>query len=350
MNPKERLKNILLCTTLGPVTPYFGIVDGKCECGKPKTKKHKPGKHPRLQGWQNENATTDHSTIRRWFALYPSANFAIISGVDSVVLDLDVRPDKNGVAEMEQLETAAGQALPPTVTVLSGSGTGAKHVYFAVPPDLDRLQKPKGTKGIDFQRNRQGVIVPGSLHESGLYYRFAPGLSPAEVELAELPEWLLEMMRKPGASSRGKSATVTDDIGQLFDDLLKEGPPPGSLAPGRLRPDEIVVRKMRTVPMRKYPADRSHSDSHWAWTLARNCCHRWDSICGSGRNHQSGNWRIPSVDVPATRPVYSQRHSWIRNSSGRTQVGGASRKQRIPPWPNTCANSWNTRRRPGRPS
>jgi hypothetical protein len=64
------------------------------------------------------------------------------------------------------------------------------------------------------------------------------------------------MMRKPGASSRTKSATVTDDIGQLFDDLLKEGPPAGSLAPGRLRPDEIVMRKMRAVPMRRYSAGK----------------------------------------------------------------------------------------------
>jgi len=193
-----------------------------------------------------------------------------------VVLDLDVRPDKNGVAEMDRLQAAAGQTLPPTITVLSGSGTGAKHVYFAVPPDVNRLQKPKGTKGIDFQRNRQGVIVPGSLHESGQYYRFAPGLSPADVDLAELPDWLLETMRKPGASSRRKNATVTDDIGELFDDLLREGPPAGSMPPGRLRPDEIVQRKMKSVPMRRYPDNRSHSDSHWAWTLARNCCHHWE--------------------------------------------------------------------------
>jgi hypothetical protein len=285
MTAKERLKNILLSTKLGPVTPFYGIVAGTCECGKPNTKKHKAGKHPRLQGWQNENATTDHATIRRWFALYLFANFAIISGIDSVVLDLDVRPGKNGVAEMEQLEATAGQTLPPTITVLSGSGTGAKHVYFAVPPDLERLQKPKGTKGIDFQRNRQAVILPGSLHESGQYYRFAPGLSPAEVKLAEVPEWLLEMMRKPGAGSRTKSATtVTDDIGELFDDLLKEGPPAGSMPPGRLRPDEIVLRKMKSVPMRRYPDNRSHSDSHWAWTLARNCCHHWDQYLRLWRN------------------------------------------------------------------
>jgi Bifunctional DNA primase/polymerase, N-terminal len=274
MTPGERLKNILLSTKLGPLTPYFGVVKGACECGKAQTEKHKPGKHPRSGGWQ-KNATTDQATIRQWFALHPFANFAIIAGVDSVVLDLDVRPGKDGVAELEQIAITAGQQIPPTVTVLTGSGTGGKHLYFAVPPDLNSLQKPKGTKAIDFLRNRQGSLVPGSLHGSGHFYKFAPGLSPADVEVAELPAWLLELMRKPATTVRVAGST-TENIEKLFDDMLKIGPPPGSLSPGRKRPDEIVLRKMKNVPMRKYPADRSHSDSYWAWTLARNCCHHWD--------------------------------------------------------------------------
>ena len=275
MTAAERVKNILLSTKLGPLTPFFGIVNGNCECGKPKSQKHKPGKHPHAGGWQRQNATSDHATIAVWIGQYPNANFAVITGVDTVVLDLDVRPGKDGVAELAALEAKAGQSLPATVTVLTGSGTGAKHLYFKVPQNLSRLQKPKGTTAIDFQRSSQAVIVPGSLHESGHFYRFAPGLSPDEVEVADLPDWILALMRKHTAAARN-TTTITDDIGKLFDELLKIGPPPGSMPPGRLRNDEIVKRKMKTVPMRKYPGDRSHSDSHWAWTLARNCSHHWD--------------------------------------------------------------------------
>jgi hypothetical protein len=277
----ERLKNILLSTKLGPITPFFGIVNGNCECGKPPNDKHKPGKHPRAGGWQHKNATTDHATIRQWFGQYPDANFAAITGIDTVVLDLDVRPGgpgkpaKDGIAELAHLENTAAQQIPPTVTVFSGSGTGAKHLYFAIPQNVGQLQKPKGTTAIDFQRSRQAVIVPGSRHASGHFYTFAPGLSPDEVEVADLPDWILALMQKNAAATR-TTTTITDDIGKLFDELLKIGPPPGSLPPGRLRPDEIVMRKMKTVPMRKYPDNRSHSDSHWAWTLARNCCHHWE--------------------------------------------------------------------------
>jgi hypothetical protein len=275
MTAAERAKNILLAARLGPLTPFFGIVNGQCECGKPKSQRHKPGKHPHAGGWQHKNATSDHATIAVWIGQHPQANFAVITGVDTVVLDLDIRPGKDGVAELAALEAKSGKCLPPTVTVLSGSGTGAKHLYFKVPPDLARLQKPTGTTAIDFQRNRQAVIVPGSLHESGNYYRFADGLSPDEVEVADLPDWILALMRKNAASTRN-TTTITDDIGKLFDELLKIGPPTGSMPPGRLRSDEIVKRKMKSVPMRRYPNDRSHSDSHWAWTLARNCCHHWD--------------------------------------------------------------------------
>src|ERR1700722_6522316 len=98
MTPHERLQTILLATELGPLTPFFGIVNGQCECGKPrndfqvrgkggkqKTVTHKPGKHPRNGGWQS-NATTDHATIRQWFNQHPSGNFAVVSGVNTVAL------------------------------------------------------------------------------------------------------------------------------------------------------------------------------------------------------------------------------------------------------------------------
>ena len=181
MKPSERLRNILVSTTLGPVTPYYGIVNGRCECSKPtgeypvrakggklKTVQHRPGKHPHGNDPKFQSkATKDTATIRQWIEQYPGANFGVIAGVETVVLDLDIRPEKNGVQEIAQLELTAGQTLPPTTTVLSGSGSGAKHLYFKIPSNLDQLQKPKGTKGIDFLRSKQGVIVPGSLHESG---------------------------------------------------------------------------------------------------------------------------------------------------------------------------------------
>ena len=86
-------------------------------------------------------------------------------------------------------------------------------------------------------------------------------------------------MQKPTPKGHSRAGTeITDDIEELFDELLKMGPPPGSPSPGRLRPDDVVMGKMKAVPMQRYHDDRSHSDSHWAWTLARNTCHHWEQF------------------------------------------------------------------------
>ncbi|MCZ2154056.1 MAG: bifunctional DNA primase/polymerase [Bryobacterales bacterium] len=212
-----------------------------------------------------------------------------------------------------QLEATSGQQLPPTVTVLSGSGTGAQHRYFRIPPDVGQLQRPKGTKAIDFQRSSQAVIVPGSLHDSGHFYTFAPGLSPDEVGVADLPDWLLELMGKPTASIQRPNGTdITDDIDELFDELLRMGPPPGSKPPGRLRPDAVVKNKMKTVPMRMYGDDRPHSDSHWAWTLAKYCSHHWDQFLRI--------WKDSSIrTLPETKCGRASYEAAILNRAFRDQ-------------------------------
>ena len=148
MSPKERLENILLSASLGPITPFCGIVNGVCQCGRKPSKAHKPGKHPLLTGWQ-EMATTDHETIIEWFDNAPGANFAVITGIQTVVLDLDVKPGKDGNAALAKLEADAGQQLSPTVTAFSGT-PGARHLYYKVPrsaPSKNRREPPELTSG-----------------------------------------------------------------------------------------------------------------------------------------------------------------------------------------------------------
>jgi hypothetical protein len=49
MTPDKRLQNILLATKLGPLTPFFGLVAGQCECGKPKGENHIRGRVRKLK-------------------------------------------------------------------------------------------------------------------------------------------------------------------------------------------------------------------------------------------------------------------------------------------------------------
>jgi hypothetical protein len=294
MTNKERLQTFLRSLTLGPLVLYHGVEDGHCDCGdlrlmipffdkgQRKLRKHNRAKHPWLLKWQ-ETATYDEKMVRSWLLEHPFANFAVLTGLKTVVLDLDVREGKDGIAELYALATSAHQNVPATVSVISGSG--ATHLYFNVPLEIDQLQKPKGTKGIDFQGIGKAAIAPGSRHINGNYYRFVPGLSPSEVAVANVPDWLLAtMMRPAGKRSVSTSLNKFEDMDQFFDALASEGPPEHSMQPGRLRSDEAVAMKMKTVPMCRYPDDRSHSDSHWAWTLSRYCCHHWVQFVRIWRN------------------------------------------------------------------
>ena len=222
-----------------------------------------------------------------WMIEFPGCNFAIITGITCVVLDLDVRSRKNGLKAFQRLAKEHGQQLPVTVTSVSGSGSGSLHLFFKIPANLNNLAKPQGLEGVDFLRSKQGVVVPGSRHESGQYYRFAPGLSPNEVTMAELPEWLLKLMTTDGkpANNFDELPDLSGDDG-LFEFLLKSGPPEGSIAPGRLRSDEIVLQKMKSVDERKF-ADRSTSDLYYAFTLARNSSHHWSQYLRI--------WRLSSI-------------------------------------------------------
>lgn len=178
---------------LGPVFPLYGIMEGadgalRCECGRAKCRT--PGKHPRFSGWQT-HATDDPAQVRDWHENWPHANFGIMTGIRVVAVDLDIRPGKNGVAELSQLEFDVGQRVPYTVTVDTGRGNGSQHLYFRVPPNA----LGNGTHripGVDVRGDGGYCVAPGSRHIYGGFYRFAEELRPDEIDLADIPDFLLE--------------------------------------------------------------------------------------------------------------------------------------------------------------
>src|SRR5215472_5550775 len=109
-----------------PVFPVWWIVDGRCACGASDCPS--PGKHPLAKcaprGFQD--ATTDTTTIRRWWQTEcPSANIAMPTDARMV---LDVDPRHGGNETLAELERQHG-ALPDTAEVLTGGG--GRHIYFA---------------------------------------------------------------------------------------------------------------------------------------------------------------------------------------------------------------------------
>ena len=65
------------------VFPCHDVSEVVCSCGKSDCKS--AGKHPRVNGWQ-EQATADTEMIKAWWNLWPNANIGIATGPGSGVL------------------------------------------------------------------------------------------------------------------------------------------------------------------------------------------------------------------------------------------------------------------------
>lgn len=135
------------------------------------------GKSPITRDWPNADGLTDEQAQRR---LEAGQNIGVLCGERSgrlLVLDYDDGEPPN---------------MPITPRVLTGGG--GVHDYYHVPDgiDLGKANRVKfwcrGVK-IDARWTGGQVVYPGSVHpETGAIYEWAPGRSPDDVPLADVPD------------------------------------------------------------------------------------------------------------------------------------------------------------------
>ncbi|MDD5054724.1 MAG: bifunctional DNA primase/polymerase [Candidatus Peribacteraceae bacterium] len=144
-------------------------------------------KRPRISSWkeyQERMPTTEEVT--RWFNDPGAVGMALITGRQSGTVVLDV--EKEGLDELQRLE------IPQTVVAVSGGG--GRHIYFKHPGfEVSNMTKMDGVP-MDIRGDGGYIILPPSLHASGNHYLWATG--PGDVEIAEMPTWLLKRVQKTG--------------------------------------------------------------------------------------------------------------------------------------------------------
>lgn len=144
-------------------------------------------KAPRVS-WKTYAETNTAHMLRNWFGSRESNYWMATGGISQVfVLDID-----NQAADKWWRETAQfGDVMDSTVRVKTSKG---HHYYFWVPAD-DR------TKGwsyhhdgisFDIRGAGQGVVVPPSIHESGVVYEWEKAPNPDEEHLGMVPapDWI----------------------------------------------------------------------------------------------------------------------------------------------------------------
>lgn len=201
------------------VLPLHSIKNGRCTCGKPDCAS--PGKHP-LTAHGVADASEDPATIAGWWQRWPWANVGIATGAGSGFFVLDV-DGPSGEESLRDLEDQHGK-LPDTVEALTGGG--GRHILFRYPGQ-EVGNRVALTPGLDGRGDGGYIVVAPSLHVSGRRYTWEVSSRPGEVELAEPPGWLLELLKPAGG--QGLSRT-TEQWRQLVSQGAAEGRRNASIA------------------------------------------------------------------------------------------------------------------------
>jgi hypothetical protein len=200
-------------------------------------------KHP-LIGWktfQTERPTLE--MVEEWFAKWPTANVGTVTGAVSnlVVLDAD---------GPEGLESLKGLS-PPASTWLAKTGRpeGGWQQFFKHPGAGVVIGNRAGIRpGLDVRADGGYVILPPSLHASGIRYQWLT--APDRIALAPLPEELRHVLLTPEAPAAVAAGQEIPE-GQRNHQLYRLA---RSLVARRMSPTAIIAAVLEENRLRCRPA------------------------------------------------------------------------------------------------
>lgn len=201
------------------IFPLHSIRDGKCSCRKQSCDKNNQGKHPRIKkrdgGSGVDDATTDEKQIRIWWTSWPDANIGLACGRSGLVV-LDIDPRNDGDNTLSALEAKHG-ALASTPRQLTGGG-GIHYLFRKPSAEFRGSVIPDG---IDIKADGGYVVLAPSNHLSGRDYVWDVGAHPDDIEIAELPQWVIDECKRE--KSDAKVSELAPEDGYLGAAFLAAG-------------------------------------------------------------------------------------------------------------------------------
>ncbi len=199
-----------------PIVRNYGMRDGRCMC-------HlghgcaTPGKHPVEADWM-PHATKDEDTIASWFEDGQQWNIGLPMGPVSGIVDTEWDDEKS-------LATARKFGLVDAQTLGYSSNRGGHRLWLL---DERLISISKGVKKIGGLEVRFGgggkqtqSILPPSRHHSGAVYKWEPGKSPDDVEVAKMPEALVLAVIAACGGEAGAEGSITKNT--MYERIVQEG-------------------------------------------------------------------------------------------------------------------------------
>lgn len=190
--------------------------EGNCSCGKPNCTE--VGKHPATPNGQND-ATTDTTVIPTWWPPAQPRNVGAAAKPSGFFV-IDIDPRNGGDTSFEKLEENLNYPFVPTVEAITGTylvngrEVRGRHLYLAYDSDIpliSKFNKKHKLPGIDIKHNGY-IVLPPSRHASGVTYEWKHGHAPWEMDMAQPPTELLEMIQKSGSSASPKLALPSGEL------------------------------------------------------------------------------------------------------------------------------------------
>jgi len=167
----------------------------------------RPGqKRPPVTQWQ-DHATTNTGTITQWWTdTYRDHGIGIVCGQRDdqtrfIVLDIDTKPadgkTTTGFDSLRKLIATHGE-LPETIE--ASTGGGGRHLFYSLadyhPMPNNGSGRHLGT-GIDIRGHNAQVLVAPTTHPNGTQYVWVDGHAIGEMDIAEAPDWLIDLLTPP---------------------------------------------------------------------------------------------------------------------------------------------------------
>lgn len=153
--------------------------------------------------------------LKLWWTQHPDANIAIVLGRVSNVITLEIDDEK----------AINGYPIPITPQAISG-GKGLPHIYFRYVEGMKNYKEHEdGRETFSIRGDGQYVIAPPSIHPSGKPYTWAYGFGIHEVELADPPDWIMELIANKQAKEEAehfykqRHDKYADDLRQYIEEL-----------------------------------------------------------------------------------------------------------------------------------
>lgn len=224
-DPDKMFKMCAMYISKGiPLVRINGIYpDGRCTCGNPDHRVGGPGerscgKHPVGTDWASAVATTEDE-ILEWLDDGVPFNVGILCGPEGGFIDCeDDGPEGKAYRQLIGMDGL----LTPTWS--SGKSTHQMLYYHKKLDGAGGVKKPGGLEvRIGADGSSIQSVMPPSWHYTGVQYQWKPGLSPDEVEVADIPKQLLVAIVNGAERGLSRAAPTEPPATSMIFGEVKDG-------------------------------------------------------------------------------------------------------------------------------